>query len=242
MDTTIYAGIDGGGVYRSTNNGLSWVAVNNGLTNLKVFTLAVNNGSIFSGTLGGGAFYSIDNGELWAPVNNGLSDTYVFSFFMNGNDLFSGTYNGKVFLSNNNGSSWNSVNTGFTGSSIRNFAVNNGYLFAGTAGSSVWRRPLSDFQSSTLPLHPKGSGLQTKLRISSLASGYQLTYTLPTACFVELSIYSMSGKRVAILEQGVRPAGAHTQKFVGGRLPSGMYIYRFKAGSYETGGRLMLTK
>ncbi|MGC8654760.1 MAG: T9SS type A sorting domain-containing protein, partial [Candidatus Kryptoniota bacterium] len=40
----------------STNNGTSWTAVNNGLTNTNVFALAISGTNIFAGTYGSGVW------------------------------------------------------------------------------------------------------------------------------------------------------------------------------------------
>ena len=46
--TNIFAGT-GGGVYLSTNNGASWIAVNNGMGNLPVYALLVSGTTLFAG-------------------------------------------------------------------------------------------------------------------------------------------------------------------------------------------------
>src|SRR4030095_10678234 len=40
--TDLYAGTDGGGVYHSTNNDSDWIAVNNGLTDFHILSLAAS--------------------------------------------------------------------------------------------------------------------------------------------------------------------------------------------------------
>jgi len=45
-----------GGVFLSTDQGESWIAVNEGLTNLGVRALAVAGEKLFAGTFGGGVF------------------------------------------------------------------------------------------------------------------------------------------------------------------------------------------
>ena len=40
--TVVYAGTDGGGVFKTVNSGASWSAVNSGLTDLNLKTLAIN--------------------------------------------------------------------------------------------------------------------------------------------------------------------------------------------------------
>jgi hypothetical protein len=53
----------GGGVYRSFNNGDSWAAVNSGLTDHLVWSLAINSatGHIFAATNRGGVFRSLQS-------------------------------------------------------------------------------------------------------------------------------------------------------------------------------------
>src|SRR2546430_2608579 len=48
----VFAGTRLGGVFLSTDNGSSWKAVNNGLTNVNVTSLAVSGTSIFASTIG----------------------------------------------------------------------------------------------------------------------------------------------------------------------------------------------
>jgi len=105
----IFAAAYGGGVFRFTDNGGSWTAVNTGLTDLYVEALAINSsGHIFAGTArGGGIFRSIDNGGSWMPVNTGLTNLDVKALAINPTtrDIFAGTFNGGVFRSTNNGDS-----------------------------------------------------------------------------------------------------------------------------------------
>src|SRR5262245_66325851 len=57
--TTLYAGTNGSGVFKSTNGGGSWSAVNTGLTDPTVSTLAVDPGTpatLDAGTDGGGRY------------------------------------------------------------------------------------------------------------------------------------------------------------------------------------------
>jgi photosystem II stability/assembly factor-like uncharacterized protein len=58
-DGTIYAGTYGEGVFRSTNQGASWEAMNNGLTDLQIQDIAIrSDGRIFIATFNEGVFYS----------------------------------------------------------------------------------------------------------------------------------------------------------------------------------------
>ncbi len=53
---TLYAGTSGGGMFKSTNGGTIWSAVNTGLTNLNVYALAMDSTMLYAGTYYGGAF------------------------------------------------------------------------------------------------------------------------------------------------------------------------------------------
>jgi len=130
--SNIFAGVFGRGVYRSTNSGMSWTAVNNGITNNTSITcLSANGLNIFAGS-GGGIFYSSNNGDNWVPRNNGLTNQEVWSIAVLGNYTFAGTAGGGIFRSANNGESWTTVNNGLTILSVYSFSVNGNNLFAGT--------------------------------------------------------------------------------------------------------------
>ena len=126
--TNLYAGVVYG-VLRSTNNGLSWTQVNNGLANTAiVVSLAVspNNvtgADVFAGTANNGVYLSTNNGSSWTQVNNGLTNKNVRSLLAAGTSLFALTYEttGSVFLSTNNGSSWTLVNNGLTNYDVNSF-------------------------------------------------------------------------------------------------------------------------
>ena len=59
---TVYAGISDGGVFKTTNGGVSWTAMNNGLTDTNVFFMAIdpsNSQVVYAGTRGKGVFKTI---------------------------------------------------------------------------------------------------------------------------------------------------------------------------------------
>jgi len=135
----VFAGLGGGGVFRSNDNGKNWMPVNKDLTDREVRAFAINksNGDIFAGTAGG-IFRVPNNGDNWIPVNTGLANTDVRALAiseLNGN-IFAGT-GGGVFRSTNNGARWDSLNTGLTTIAARNvraLAIKaNGDILAGTA-------------------------------------------------------------------------------------------------------------
>jgi photosystem II stability/assembly factor-like uncharacterized protein len=134
--TNLFAG-GYGGIYRSTNDGISWVAIDSGLSNSKVCAFAIIDSSIFAGTYDGGAFLSTNNGSNWIAINTGLTSNHINTFAVSGANLFAGTESG-VFLSTNNGTNWNERNTGLTNPDIQVLVATDTNLFVGTYSGGIF--------------------------------------------------------------------------------------------------------
>src|SRR5437660_744723 len=129
--TTLYASVEGvdvngaptvEGVFKSTDEGATWSAVNTGLTNLTVISLAIDSQTpttLYAGTAGSGAFKSTDAGGSWTAVNSGLPTT-ILSVEVLALDpqtptiLYAGTFRDGVFKTTNGAATWSAVNTGLT--------------------------------------------------------------------------------------------------------------------------------
>jgi len=136
-NTYLLAGTEGDGAFISINNGDSWTAINNGLTNLLVYAFTMNDTYLFVGT-DEGVSRSTDNGSNWTPVNNGLTNQFVQALVVNGTYLFAGTAGGGAFRSTNNGDSWEEVNNGLTRPVVIDFAISGTNLFAATVYGGVF--------------------------------------------------------------------------------------------------------
>jgi hypothetical protein len=120
-----------GGVFLSTNNGVSWNSVKNGLPKDNMRALIVNGNYLYAGTATSGVYLSTNNGTIWTSVNNGLTNRSINAFAVIGTNLFVGTENGGVFLSTNNGTNWASVSTGFSNSDVYALAATDSFILAG---------------------------------------------------------------------------------------------------------------
>jgi ligand-binding sensor domain-containing protein len=116
---------------------MSWSAVNTGLTNNSILSLAIFGTNLFTGTYYGGVFLSTNNGTSWSAVNNGLINTCVHALVISGTNLFAGTDGGGVYLSTNNGASWSAVNNGLA-KYVYALAISGTNLFAGTFDGGVY--------------------------------------------------------------------------------------------------------
>ncbi|HPS65054.1 MAG TPA: T9SS type A sorting domain-containing protein, partial [Ignavibacteria bacterium] len=123
------------GVFLSQNNGTSWSAVNNGLTNPDISSLELSGSKIYAGT-GDGVYLSQNNGQSWSALNNGMTNQNVKSIVFSGSRIFAGTDAG-VYLSQNNGNSWTAVNNGLLNLNINSLSLNGSMLYAAT-GSGIF--------------------------------------------------------------------------------------------------------
>jgi len=129
----VFAGSYSDGVYRSTDDGVTWTQVNNGLNNLTIWGLAVSGDTLYAGT-GMGAYRSTDNGDNWTDISNGLAGIYaLYDFVFVGSDILVGTLN-SVFKSTDHAASWNYSGSGIVSasSSIQSLVGNGTSLFAGS--------------------------------------------------------------------------------------------------------------
>ncbi len=74
-----------------------------------------------------------------------------------------------------------------------------------------------------------------------------IKYGLPEAAYVRIDIYNLRGELVAILQDGMKEAGNFLLTWDGRNLneqlvPSGVYIYRIKAGNYTDTRKMIFTK
>jgi photosystem II stability/assembly factor-like uncharacterized protein len=148
---TIYAGgrranVDGftsdnwgGGVFKSIDAGISWTAVNEGLPEGWVYSLAIDPrtpGTLYAGTHSMGVYKSIDGGETWQSKSEGLVSRYHISLDdlkirslainpHNPDQLIVGTWGGgSVFESQDAGATWEYTGKGAEPTHVRTVAYN----------------------------------------------------------------------------------------------------------------------
>jgi uncharacterized protein (TIGR03437 family) len=122
-----------GGVFRSTDQGQSWTAVNNGFReDLYIRSLVVSGAGLFASARDN-IFRSTNNGQSWMVV----SDMGADRLFANGSDLFA--FTGRGFLrSTDDGRSWTPANNGLPDLLVTSLAAIGANLFAGVSDSGVF--------------------------------------------------------------------------------------------------------
>ena len=69
-----------------------------------------------------------------------------------------------------------------------------------------------------------------------------INYQLPQASDVELTVYSITGQKMATLVSERKPAGNHRYEWNAGDFASGVYFYRLTAGDFVQVQKLVLIK
>jgi photosystem II stability/assembly factor-like uncharacterized protein len=139
------------GVRRSKDKGLIWQEVDNGLTNLRIQSLAYNRTTqhLFAGTYEGGIFRSTDNGDNWQPVNTGIVNLASIGIIdilcpSAGNTIYAAGWkigaDGGVFRSSDNGDNWERINGNISSTDIRSvLALSTTEILAATYGGGVFK-------------------------------------------------------------------------------------------------------
>lgn len=90
-DSIVLCGTKAQGVYRSADNGNSWVVSNQGLQNKWIDCFEKDSDYLYAGCFGEGVFRSSDNGHTWFPANTGIQNEAVACLLRVGGTLFAGT-------------------------------------------------------------------------------------------------------------------------------------------------------
>ena len=143
--------IPGRGVYKSTDGGRSWLAVNKGLeaAGWNVLSIAVspqNADLVYAGTLDHGVFRSDDGGLTWVKKSSGIPVGEIRFIAVDPNDsnvIYAGTENAALCKSLDGGNSWKSSSAGMEPeASVRSIVIDPGHpevIYAADRRTGVYR-------------------------------------------------------------------------------------------------------
>ncbi len=221
MMSTGLAGVYG--IFRSSNDGDSWVRSDSGLVHTYAWWLCeAKPGLILAGTLLRGVYRSTDNGRTWGPSSTGFSDstTDVFHIFVDGDGTLyaDGSYDAGLYRSTDDGLTWQSIQSGLKYKSPGLLAIDDdGYMYYG-GRDRVYRAaekvtpPKADVVEIVLPaisVYPNPAGEYVVVQTESVAV---------------LKIYDQLGRLVAIQNAEGNLTRVSTSKLV-----SGSYSIRMDA-------------
>ncbi|MBT5714948.1 DUF1573 domain-containing protein, partial [Candidatus Poribacteria bacterium] len=199
-DGMVYAGhADGGGVFRSSDGGVTWVRKSNGLGTASGLAFAEASGYVLVGGFGGGVFRTGDQGETWAAagLDQSVHSLHAIVWPDASESLFAGVgypelVAGGVHRSDDAGATWTLMDNGYvldagsvTGTATALTSIDWGdgtiSLFAGIHQHGVYRSDdggaLWEPKVAGLPLSTKGN------RVGLAALGTTLFYTNSTSIY-----------------------------------------------------------
>jgi hypothetical protein len=257
--TTFYAGTPARGVFKTTDGGTSWSAVNTGLPYRSVQSLAIDPQTpttLYAGTYGG-VFKSTDGAGSWNAMNTGLTceslgcvvnfSQYVMALAIDPQTpttVYAGTYGG-VFKSTDGAGSWSPANIGGGGFGGFVFALaidpqTPTTVYAGTFAGVV---KSTDRGGSWAPANTGLTCGVALCRVSALALDPQTPTTLYAGTAAGVSTSTDGGASWSAVNGGLTNLDVHTLALdpqtpttVYAGTSEGVFVLETSAGGGEGGG------
>lgn len=239
------------GIYRSTDNGISWKVVDSEYKDWNIIAFNINNkGEVFA-IINSRAFISKDNGNTWNLANQGLPSGGIWSMTTaDNNDLYAFGKDTILYRSTSNGGSWQYYQKapqlwgGGNYLGIYLILINKaGFLFlTNSSGIISSRNKITSFNSQE-----KNSEVVMEY---SLTQNYPnpfnpstiIQFEMPLPGFVSIKVYDVLGKEVSTLINDEMSAGHHEIQFSGAELKSGVYFYKMSVEKLSYIKKMVLMK
>lgn len=130
----------GSSLYRSTDNGDTWTAIDPPIALNPTECGYLNNARYFAGMNASTAciFYSDNNGDSWTEATGAPTATVVRGFYAYGSGTYAYTSNAGIYLTADGGTSWQPANDGLTNLNVVAMASYGPYLLASTIGGGIF--------------------------------------------------------------------------------------------------------
>jgi photosystem II stability/assembly factor-like uncharacterized protein len=245
--SNIWFGARGRGVYHSTNNGASWALqnltaagfcypsaiwfenANNGFTSAQLNIVKTTNG-----------------GNVWSPLAGSLLDSEVVRGIVSVNMQYVWYVRDmtpKIYYSSNGGVNWVVQHTSPSGTGYKHLTKSRDgeKLWAITIGGEIERY---DNISSVHQVSTEIPGTYKLFQNypNPFNPATTIKYNIAKASSVELKVYNMLGKEVAMLVNEKQNQGTFEVTFDGSRLSSGTYFYKLSANGYSEVKKMALVK
>ena len=110
-DQHIFLGTQDGGIFRSTDRGVSWHTLSRTLPNDSIRSIVALDTGLFVAT-GRGVYKLGEHDQRWSPVNTGLTELAVQTLVVSDRGVFFAGTSAGAFRSDNAGGQWVNVSAG----------------------------------------------------------------------------------------------------------------------------------
>lgn len=147
-----WAATVGGGVFRTSDGGITWTPMSSGLSDKRVMALAIdpkNPDVLYAGTAGAAVFKTLDGGRSWRPSSAGMNPTeFVGAIVVDPatpSTIYAGSVSSGVFVSLDSGGQWHRIIDGLRTRAVSALAIssNGKVLYAATRGEGVFQLDLT---------------------------------------------------------------------------------------------------
>ncbi|MCK6462826.1 MAG: T9SS type A sorting domain-containing protein [Candidatus Pacebacteria bacterium] len=125
-DMTIFLGTSTGQIYRSTNDGVTWINITPIGTNGFVNTMAGAGGDKIYAGIGSFLYYSQDNGNNWIELDVGVNGTIRSLAAQPSGTIYAGFWGKGIFRSKNDGNNWEECNEGLEDDAVISIQIDDG--------------------------------------------------------------------------------------------------------------------
>lgn len=237
----LFAAVDGNGVYRSNDRGLTWQIKNNGLTDLHIRIIKIDHENNIYAITSSEIFRSTDDGESWYKLINN-HNYYIIDLDIDSlNNLYMAV-SSQIFKSTDHGVNWFEFGNSFVYGIVNGIFINDSsYLYVYT-NNGVYRSPDPITNASEYNEHTLTSFLLHQNYPNPFNPITNIEYQIPNPGFVSLKIYDVLGNEITNLVSEEKPAGIYSVEFNGIGFPSGVYFYKLQAGNFSQVKKMILLR
>jgi len=249
---TMYAYSGSSVLYRSTDRGVNW-EVRNTTQSLENLAVDPTNSEVLYATSFniGEITKSTDGGLTWNVVHSTSNVREISINPQHSNYVYAATFGSGVQRSTDSGTSWHNYNNGLENLACFSVQPATGQphkLFVATFGNSIYQ---VEETVTSIEDHEKPVVLDFKLSQNypnpfnpSTTIKFSLPVTLSgdEGSFVTLKIYNALGEEVAVLLDKELTTGTYEVEWNASNIPSGVYFYQLKTGSFVQTKKMILMK
>jgi len=252
-------GIPQQALYRSTNNGVSWVEQNFGSFFGKIYKMPgdvlflqhdwMDSHKIYRSTNGGEIWflpYSHISYPVtkWGPIINSINNSLIMAKIIENNLI---AFN-ELMVSFNNFQTGATYYQLWSSSWVEITALTtdiNEEMYAGLEDGKI--RKISGIVLTDIDEQPVNSPAQYKLEQNypnPFNPSTKISWQLPVSGWVTLKVFDVLGREVATLVNEEKPVGSYNVEFriENVELSSGIYFYQLKAGRFVETRKMILIK